>query len=99
MLSWHGEDRELLYNAGKRLSVLTREQVNFSQIITKRYSFFTRFIITLLKYYYHNYSITLLKAYISNSLQYFTDKLCSHEPSRIHNTRQRVNSNFNTSFK
>ena len=35
-------------NAAIRLSVLTGEHVNYSQIITKRSSLFTQFMITLL---------------------------------------------------
>ena len=46
MLYWHGEDREVLKLL--RLSVLTGEHVNYSQILTKRSSLFTQFMITLL---------------------------------------------------
>ena len=84
MLHWHGEDRDVLMLL--RLSVLTGEHVNYSQIITKRSSLFTQFIITL-------------KAFNINTLtfhQYFKDKLSSHQPSHMHNTRHRTNSNFNT---
>ena len=41
----------------------------------------------------------LLKASITNTLnihQYFKDKLSSHQPSHMHNTRHIPNSNFNT---
>ena len=41
----------------------------------------------------------LLKALNTNTLnfhQYFNDKLSSHQPSNMHNTRHRTNSNFNT---
>ena len=41
----------------------------------------------------------LLKAFNTNTLnyhQYFKDKLSSHQPSHMHNTRHRTNSNFNT---
>ena len=41
----------------------------------------------------------LLKAsntYTLNFHQYFKDKLSSHQPSHMHNTRHRTNSNFNT---
>ena len=42
----------------------------------------------------------LLKAFNTNTLnyhQYFKDKLSSHQPSHMHNTRHsRINSNFNT---
>ena len=41
----------------------------------------------------------LLKAFNTNTLnypQYFKDKLSPHQPSHMHNTRHRTNSNFNT---
>ena len=41
----------------------------------------------------------LLKAFNTNTLnfhQYFKDKLSSHQPSHMHNTRHRTNNNFNT---
>ena len=41
----------------------------------------------------------LLKTFNTNTLnfhQYFKDKLSSHQPSHMHNTRRRTNSNFNT---
>ena len=41
----------------------------------------------------------LLKAFNTNTLnfhQYFKDKLSSHQPSHMHNTRHWTNSNFNT---
>ena len=41
----------------------------------------------------------LLKAFNTNTLnfhQYFKQKLSSHQPSHMHNTRHRTNSNFNT---
>ena len=43
----------------------------------------------------------LLKAFNTNAFnfhQYFKDKLSSHQPSHMHNTRHRTNSNFNTSL-
>ena len=43
--------------------------------------------------------LALLKAFNTNTLnfhQYFTDKLYSHQPSHMHNTRHRANINFNT---
>ena len=46
----------------------------------------------------YNY-VALLKAFNTNTLnyhQYFKDKLSSHQPSHMHNTRHRTNSNFNT---
>ena len=42
---------------------------------------------------------TLLKDFNTNTLnfhQYFKGKLSSHQPSHLHNTRHRTNSNFNT---
>ena len=42
---------------------------------------------------------TLLKAFNASTLknhQYFKDKLSSYQPSHMHNTRHRTNSNFNT---
>ena len=42
---------------------------------------------------------TLLKAFNTNTRnfhQYFKHKLSSHQPSHMHNTRHRTNSNFNT---
>ena len=41
----------------------------------------------------------LLKAFNTNTLnyhQYFKYKLSSHQPSHMHNTRHRTNTNFNT---
>ena len=41
----------------------------------------------------------LLKAFNTNTLnflKYFKDKLSSHQPSHMHNTRHRTNSKFNT---
>ena len=41
----------------------------------------------------------LLKAFNTNTLKYhryFKHKLSSHQPSHIHNTRHRTNSNFNS---
>ena len=48
----------------------------------------------------YNY-FSLLKAFNTNTLNfhhYFKDKLSSHRPSHMHNTRHRTNSNFNTLF-
>ena len=42
---------------------------------------------------------SLLKAFNTNTLnfhQYFKDKLSSHQPSHMHNTRHKTNSNFDT---
>ena len=44
-------------------------------------------------------AFVLLKAFNTNTLtfhQCFKDKLSSHQPSHMHNTRHRTNSNFNT---
>ena len=41
----------------------------------------------------------LLKTFNTNTLnlhQYFKDKLSSHQPSRMHDTRHRTKKNFNT---
>ena len=68
-----------------RLCVLTGEHSNYSLIITIGSSLFTQFV--------------LLKAFNINTLnfhQYFKDQLSSHQPSHMHNTRHRTNSNFNT---
>ena len=73
--------------AWRRLGVLTGENANYSQIITKR--------SPLLIYDY----FALLKAFNTCTLhfhQYFKDKLSSRQPSHMHNTRHRTNSNFNT---
>ena len=46
----------------------------------------------------YNY-FALLKAFNRNTRnfhQYIKDKLSSHQPSHMHNTRHRTNSNFNT---
>ena len=46
-------------------------------------------------------SFALLKAFNTNTLnyhQYFKDNLSSHQPSHMHNTRHRTNSNINTSL-
>ena len=52
-------------------------------------------ILTFHSIYYYFAS---LKAFNTNTLnfhQYFKDKLSSHQPSHMHNTRNRTNSNFN----
>ena len=51
-------------------------------------------ILTFHSIYYY---FALLKAFNTNTLnysQYFKDKLSSHQPSHMHNTRHRTNSNF-----
>ena len=71
-----------------RLSVLTGEHVNYSHIITKKSSLFTQFMITLhykkLSTQIHLYFMNISKIYLLN------------QPSHMHNTRHRTNSNFNT---
>ena len=46
MRYWHGEDLEVIMLL--RLSVLTGEHVNYSQVITRGSLLFTQFMITLL---------------------------------------------------
>ena len=53
-------------------------------------------ILTFHSIYDH---VSLLKAFKTNTLNfhhYFKDKLTSHQPSHMHNSRHRTNSNFNT---
>ena len=72
------------------MSVLTGEHAIYSQIITKRSSLFTQFTI--------DYS-ALLKAFNTNTLnfhKYLKNKLSSHQPSHMHNTRHRTNRYLNT---
>ena len=89
MRYWHGADRDVLMLL--RLSVLTcGEHANYSQIITIRSSLFTQFMTTL------PFMITLNTLNSLNYHQYFKDKLSSHQPSHMHNTRHRTNINFNT---
>ena len=85
MLYWHGEDREVLMLL--RLSVLTGEHANYSQIITKRSSLFTQFMITFL---YKKLSTQIPLIFINISKTNYL--LINH----MHNTRHRTNSNFNT---
>ena len=78
MLYWHGDDRDIRMLL--RLSVLTGEHANYSQIITIGSS------CTFLSLYDY---FALLKALYTNTLnfhQYFKDKLSSHLPSHMHNT-------------
>ena len=87
MRYWHGEDPDVLMLL--RLSAHTVEHVNYSQILTKK-------ILTVHSIYDY---FTLLTAFNTNTLnfqQYFKDKLSSHQPSHMHSTRHRTNSNFNT---
>ena len=85
---WLGEDRDVLLLL--RLSVLTGEHANYSPI-------YNHMILTFHSIYDN---FTLLKAFNTNTLnfhQYFKDKLLSSlQPSHMHNTRHRTNSNFNT---
>ena len=79
-------------NAAKivRMSVLTREHSNYSQTIT---------IARILTFHSIYDYFALLKAFNTNTLNFqqcFRDKLSSHQPSHMHNTRHRTNSNFNT---
>ena len=71
-----------------RLSVLTGEHAN--------YSHYSHRILTFHSIYDY---FALLKAFNTNTLnfhKYFKDKLSSHQPSHMYNTRHRTNSNFNT---
>ena len=86
MRDWHGEDRDVLILL--RLSVLTGEYANYSQITTIGSSLLTQFMITLLKAFNTN---TL------NIRQYFKEKFFSHQPSHMYSTTHRINSNFNHS--
>ena len=75
----HEEDRDT--QMPLRLSVLTGEQANYSQNYNHR-------ILTC--HFIYDY-FALLKAFNTNTLnfhQYFNDKLSSHQPSHLHNTRQ-----------
>ena len=86
MLYWHGEDRDLLLLL--RSSVLAGEHANFSH--------YNHRILTFHSIYDY---FALLKAFNKNTLnfhQYFKDKSSSHQPSHMHITRHRTNSNFNT---
>ena len=67
-------------------------------------SWYLRRTISSLKQYLFTFHSTydcfvLLEAFNTNTLtfhQCFKDKLSSHQPSHMHNTRHRTNSNFNT---
>ena len=45
---------------------------------------------------YNHWILTFHSIYDYYDHQYFKDKLSSHQPSHMHNTRHRTNSNFNT---
>ena len=84
-----GEDRDALMLL--RLSVLTGERANYSYY-NHRILTFTSIGSSIYDYF------TVLNAFNTNTLnfhQYFKDKLCSHQPSHMYNTRHRINSNFN----
>ena len=86
LLAW---GRSGLTNAAK-IECATGEHANYSQIIT---------IYRILAFHSIYDYFALLKAFNTNTLnyhQYFKDKLSSHQPFHMHNTRQRTNSNFNT---
>ena len=106
MLYWPGEDLDVLMLL--RLSVLTGEHVNYSQIITKRSLLFSQLVTTLLTDYnqkvltFQSVSdyFALLNALNTNAFnfhQYFEDKLFSHHHF-ICTTQllTQKNSNFNT---
>ena len=76
----------------RRLSVLTGEHASYSQIIS---------LYRILTFHSIYDCFALLKAFNTNILnyhQYFKDKSFSHQPSHMHNTRHRTNSNFNTAL-
>ena len=73
MRYWHGEDREV-YLMLLRLSVLTGKHANSSQIITKRSSLFTQFMITLL-YKKLSIQIPLIFINISRTIYLLTNHL------------------------
>ena len=85
---WHGEDRDVSMHAAKIECVHRRAcklLTDYNQKFLTFHSVYDYF--------------ALLKAFTTNTLnfhQYFNDKLSSHEPSHMHNTRHRSNSNFNT---
>ena len=75
-LYWHGEDRDVLMLL--RMSVLTGERANYSQIMTKR---------SLPFHSIYDY-LALLKAFNIKPLFFINDlidKLSSHQPSHMHN--------------
>ena len=53
-------------------------------------------ILTLHSIYDYFALLEDFNANIRDFYQYFKDKLSSHQPSHMHNTRHRINSNFNT---
>ena len=88
MLYWHEEDKDVLMLL--RLSVLTGEHANYLQV---------NYIQTILNFRSIYGYFALLTASNTNTVcfhLYLNDKLSSHQPSHMHNTRHRTNSNFNT---
>ena len=85
MLYWHGEDRDCY--AAKIVCTHRRA----SKLLTD----YNRNILNFHLIYDY---FALLKAFYTNTPnfhQYFKDKLSSHQPSHMHNTRHRINSNLN----
>ena len=88
MRYWHGEDRDVYYNAAK-IECAHRRARKLLTVYNQR-------ILTFHSIYDH---FALLKALNTNTLnfhQHFKDKLSSHQPSHLRQTRHRTNSNFNT---
>ena len=52
-------------------------------------------ILTFHSIYYYFALLKAFNTYTLNFHQYFKDNLSSHQPSHMHNTRHRTNSNFN----
>ena len=90
MRYWHGEDRDELTNAAKIECAHWRA--------LKLLTDYNHWVLTFHSIYDY---FALLKAFNTNTLnfhQYFKDKLFSHQPSHMHNTRHRPNRNFNTIY-
>ena len=87
-LYWHAWGRSERTNAAKIECAHRRARkllTDYNHIIVTFHSIYDYF--------------ALLKAFDTNTLnyhQYFKDKLSSHQPSHMHNTRHKTNSNFNT---
>ena len=89
MLYWYGEDR-------RRTNTDNIECAH--RRACKLLTDYTQKIPTFHSIYYY---FALLKAFNTNTLnyhQYFKDKLSSHQPSHMHITRHRTNSNINTHY-
>ena len=85
MRYWHGEDRDVRMECAHRRA---------GKLLTDH----NHRILTFHTIYYY---FALLKAFNTNTInfnQYFKDKLSSNQPSHMHNTRHRTNSNLNTLF-